>query len=81
MQLKNFLDVGIIALNFAGEDREKRHSDLIVLILLAFGEITHFKGLNFCIVFCFECNNIIFCSAVWEKSSNPCSTTDNIAIS
>ena len=39
MQLENFLDVGIIALNFAGEDRENRHSHLIIHILLAFGEI------------------------------------------
>ena len=41
MELKNFLTIGIVALNFAGEDREKRHSHL-----LAFGEITHFKGLT-----------------------------------
>ena len=67
MRLKNFLDVGIVALNFAGEeageDREKRHS--VIHILLAFGEITHIKELNSCIVFSFDCNNINFCSAVW----------------
>ena len=57
---KNFLDVEIVgvALNFAGKDRVKR-------LLLAFGEITHFKGLNSCIAFCFDCNDINFCSAVW----------------
>ena len=48
MRLKSFLDAGIVALNFAGEDRD-------IHILLAFGEITHFKGLNSCIVFCFDC--------------------------
>ena len=58
MRLKNFLDVGIVALNFVGEVREGIH------ILLAFGEITHFKGPNSCIAFCFDCNNINFCSAV-----------------
>ena len=61
--IKNFLDFGIVALNFAGEDRERRHS--VIHILLAFGEITHFKGLNSCIVFCVECNNINFCNPVW----------------
>ena len=35
-----------------------------IQILFAFGEVTHFKGLNFSIVFCFDCSNINFCSAV-----------------
>ena len=43
MRLENFLDVGIVALNFAVGDRENRHSHLIIHILLAFGEITHFS--------------------------------------
>ena len=41
MQLENLLDVGIVALNFAGEDLENRHSHLIVHIFLAFGEISN----------------------------------------
>ena len=28
---------------------------------------THFKGLNSCIVFFVECNNINFCNAVWHR--------------
>ena len=55
---KYFLDLGIIALNFAGEDRGRRHS--LIHILLAFDEITHLKGLNSCNIFCVECNNINF---------------------
>ena len=38
---KNFLDFGIVALNFAGEGRERRRS--VIHILRAFGEITHFS--------------------------------------
>ena len=50
----------IVALNFAREDREKRHSEFA-----AFGEVAHFKGLSSCIVFCLDCSNINFCSVVW----------------
>ena len=51
MRLKNFLDVEIIALNFAGVEIIER-KDII-------GEITHFKGQNSCIVLCFDCDNNI----------------------
>ena len=44
MRHKNFLDFGIVALNFAGVRRGSREKTFSDSILLAFGEITHFEG-------------------------------------
>ena len=62
---KNFLDFGIVPLNFAGVRRGSREKTFSDSHFACFGEITHFKGLNSCIVFFVECNNINFCNAVW----------------
>ena len=59
MHLNNFLDVGIVALNFGLCCLQERIEEKDIHNLLAFGDIIHFEGLNPCIVFYFDCNNNI----------------------